>query len=324
MKLHGHESAVAEFNAAIASGRVHHAWLLGGPRGVGKALFSDLAAKRLLAGTADASPDEQGMSMPADHPTAHLVEAGSHPDFRRLARLPRENSPGELARNISIAQVRELQRLFGSRPSMADWRVVIVDAVDELERSAANALLKNLEEPPARSVFFLVSHNPGRLLPTIRSRCRMLRFSRLDDKIMTSAITSAMPDIAPDELSALVRAGRGAPGEAMRFAGLDVATLDKAITELVASGDVDNAKRSALAEQLSARSAQQRYEMFLLRAPSAIVTHARALRGRSLAEAIILWEEAVALASVAPRLTLDPQSTVFEIAGKLAALAPAR
>ena len=320
MTLYGHDDAIAQFRAAMDAETLHHAWLLAGPRGVGKARFADMAARRVLAEATSVKPVEEGLVVSPDHPTAHLFKAGSHPDFRRLERLPREKKPDELARNITIAQVRSLQSLFGSRPSMSDWRAVVIDAIDDLERSAANALLKNLEEPPPNCVFLLVCHNPGRLLPTIRSRCRMLRFRRLSDDDMTSAIAQAEPTLDSEGIAALVRAGRGAPGQALGFAGLDIADLDAAIAELIARGDAGNARRAALAQSLSLKAALPRYELFLQRAPSAIVRHARRLDGRALARAIALWEQAGALAGSAPRQSLDPQATVFTLAGMLASL----
>lgn len=320
MTLYGHDDAIAQFRKAMDGDTLHHAWLLAGPRGVGKARFADMAARRVLAEATSVKPVEEGLAVSPDHPTAHLFKAGSHPDFRRLERLPREKKPDELARNINIAQVRSLQSLFGTKPSMSDWRAVVIDAVDDLERAGANALLKNLEEPPPNCVFLLVCHNPGRLLPTIRSRCRMLRFRRLPDDAMTSAIAQAEPTLGSEEVAALVRAGRGAPGQALGFAGLDIADLDAAIAELIARGDAGNARRAALAQSLSLKAALPRYELFLQRAPSAIVSHARRLEGKALARAIALWEQAGALAGSAPRLSLDPQSTVFTLAGMLASL----
>lgn len=324
MRLFGHDAGVAEFRAARDSGRLQHAWLLAGPPGVGKAAFADMAALRLLAEAAGPAVNLPGIETPNAHPTARLIEAGSHPDFIRLERSPREDRPAELARNISIKQVRGLQRLFATTPSMSEWRAVVIDAADELERGAANALLKNLEEPPPKSVFLLVCHSPGRLLPTIRSRCRLLRFGRLDDDAMASVIRQSMPDLGEEEVAALVRSGDGAPGRALAHAGLDVAALDLAIAELIARGDRDNGLRSALASKLAAPSAQARYELFLERAPGAIAAHARGLNGRPLADAIMRWQEARELAGGAVRLSLDPQATVFELAGKLAALAENR
>ena len=321
MTLFGHDAAIAAFQEARSSGRLHHGWLIAGPRGVGKARFADMAARRILADAAGPPVRAAGLSVPDDHPTARLIDAGSHPDFARLERLPREKGEG-LARNISIDQVRGLQRLLGSTPSQSPWRAIVIDSVDDMERPAANALLKNLEEPPPDTVFLLVSHAPGRLLPTIRSRCRLLRLGRLDDADMRAALGQAMPDASDDEIAALVAAGEGSPGTALRFAGLDVTALDDAISALVREGDPLNQRRAALARQLSGKTAAPRYEMFLERAPSAIAAAARMRSGGPLADAIALWEKARALATAAPRLSLDPQTTVFEIAGMLAALAP--
>src|SRR4051812_30844084 len=231
--LFGHDSAVAAFRDALDSGRLHHAWLITGPEGVGKALFAAKAALRVLA-QGQGRVDSLGLDVPDDHPAARLVAAGSHPDLMRLERLPRENSAtGELARSISVDQVRSLQRLFNTTASLSPWRVVIVDSIDDLERNAANALLKNLEEPPPTSLFLLVSHAPERLLPTIRSRCRPLRLSALDGDAMTSALRAALPEADEREIAELAEAGQGSPGRALAWRGLDIAALDKAMAELL-------------------------------------------------------------------------------------------
>lgn len=319
--LFGHETAVAAFRRQLAGGRLHHAWLVSGPEGIGKALFARKAALRLLAESAGPPPKLTGLDVEDEHPVARLVEAGSHPDLMRLERLTRDSGT-ELARNISIEQVRSLQRLFGTTPSLSPWRAVIVDSIDDLERGAANALLKNLEEPPPNSIFLLVSHAPERLLPTIRSRCRYLRLQALDDEAMTSALRASLPDAEEQEITALARAGGGSPGRAISFRGLDIGALDKTLASILASGDPGNAKRSRLAQELSLKAAQPRYEAFLSRAPSLIATVARERKGPALAEALRLWERAQDLAGSATRLSLDPQSVVFELAGMLATLAP--
>ncbi|HEX8214604.1 MAG TPA: DNA polymerase III subunit delta', partial [Allosphingosinicella sp.] len=265
--------------------------------------------------------DAPGLDVPDDHPTSRLIEAGSHPDLMRLERLPKESGT-ELARSITVDQVRGLQRLFSTTASMSPWRVVIIDAIDDLERPAANALLKNLEEPPPTSLFLLVSHAPERLIPTIRSRCRQLRLSPLSDDAMTSALRAALPEADEAELAALREAGEGSPGRAIGFRGLEIHALDRAMQELATKGDPTNAGRSALAQSLSLKSAQPRYEAFLRRAPSLIARNSRERRGPALAEALALWERAQDLAGSASRLSLDPQSVVFELSGMLASLAP--
>ncbi|HEX9965697.1 MAG TPA: DNA polymerase III subunit delta' [Allosphingosinicella sp.] len=322
--LFGHDPAVAAFRDALGSGRLHHAWLISGPQGVGKALFAAKAALRVLA-QGQGPVDSPGLDVPDDHPAARLAAAGSHPDLMRLERLARESSStGELARNINVDQVRSLQRLFNTTASLSPWRAVIVDSIDDLERNAANALLKNLEEPPPSSVFFLVSHAPERLLPTIRSRCRLLRLAPLEGDAMTSALRAALPDAEEREIGDLVAAGNGSPGRALAWRGLDIAGLDKVMAELIREGDPANARRSALAQSLALKSAQPRYEAFLARAPSVIAAEAKSRRGPALAHALGTWEKAQGLASSARGLSLEPESVVFELAGMLASLASSR
>lgn len=321
--LFGHDEAVAVFRDALAGGRLHHAWLVTGPEGIGKATFADKAALRVLAEGAGLAATTPGIDVPDDHPSARLVAAGSHPDHVRLERLVKDSGV-DLARSITVDQVRRLQRLFARSGSQSQWRTVVIDSVDDLQREGANALLKNLEEPPPHSLFLLVSHAPERLLPTIRSRCRVLRLKPLEDDAMTAALRAALPEAPDSEIAELRSAGQGRPGTAIAFQGLDIAALDRAMLAIAASGDRTNAQRSALARSLASKSAQPRYEALLARLPSLIAAEARVRHGRALAEALGLWERARDLAGSATRLSLDPESTVFELAGMLAALAPAR
>jgi len=316
----GQDDQVAAFLDAARSGRMHHAWLLAGPQGVGKAGFAHAAARWLLADAAGPAVPRDRLNVPEDHPVSSLLDAGSHPDFKLLERLAKSNSE-DLARSITVDQVRSLQPLFATTPSLSPRRVVLIDAIDDLERSAANALLKNLEEPPAGTIFLLVSHAPGRLLPTIRSRCRLLRFAPLESDVVRLALRRALPEADDDELDALVGVANGAPGNALRFAGLDIAGLDAAIEKLATHGDTSNALRTALARTLALKNAQERYEAFLERAPSRIAAEARRGRG-DMAEAVALWRQARDIADRAVRQSMDPQLSVVEIAGLVAKLAP--
>jgi DNA polymerase-3 subunit delta' len=319
--LHGHDAAVAAFLDAHASGRLHHAWLLTGPEGIGKARFADGAALRVLAEGAGPPVDATGFNVPENHRIAKLVAAGSHPDLMRLERLTKETGT-ELARSITVDQVRGLQRLFTTTATFSPWRVVVIDAIDDLERPAANALLKSLEEPPPNSLFLLVSHAPERLLPTIRSRCRQLRLSALEPDAMAAALSGALDDPEPGEVDELVRIGEGSPGRALAFRGLKIEALDRAMQALAEEGDPTNARRAKLAAELAPKSAQPRYEAFLARAPSFVASIARDRRGPALAQALQLWERARDLAGGATRLSLDPHSVVFELGGMLASLSP--
>ena len=316
----GHDEQTAAFLDAARSGRMHHAWLLAGPQGIGKAGFAEASARWLLADAAGPAVPKDRLVVPDDHPIAALLEAGSHPDFKLLQRLPKASSE-ELARSITVDQVRGLQPLFATTPSLSPRRVVLIDAIDDLERSAANALLKNLEEPPAGTIFLLVSHAPGRLLPTIRSRCRLLRFSALDDDTVRVALRRALPEADDAEIDALVTVADGAPGNALRFAGLDIAGLDAAIEKLAVHGDTSNALRTALGRTLGLKNAQERYEAFLERAPSRIAAEAKRGRG-DMGKTVALWREARDIADRAVRQSMDPQLTVVEIAGLVAKLAP--
>lgn len=319
----GQDRAVTQFREAWDRRTLHHAWLLAGTRGVGKASFARAAATRVLADAAGPLSGLPGLGTPEDHPIARLVEAGSHPDLRWLERLPKEKGEG-LARNISVAQVRALQDLFGTTPFMSDWRAVVIDSIDDLEASAANALLKMLEEPPANCLFLLVSHAPGRLLPTIRSRCRRLDFRRLDDAAMTSVLERELPQVTEAERSRIVAAAGGSVGRALAIASLDMAKLELGALRILREGDPTNSRRSDLALELGRKGAAERYAAFLDLVPAIIAREARQLTGSRLERAVDAYDEARTLARLAPRLTLDPASTVFQLGSILASVAADR
>jgi len=316
----GQDKAVEQFASAWASRKLHHAWLLAGPRGVGKASFAHAAARRVLADAAGPASSLPGVETSDDHPMVRLVEARSHPDMRQLERLVNEKT-GNLARSISVDQVRSLADLFDLSPAMSDWRVVIIDSVDELEPAGANALLKMLEEPPPNSIFFLVSHAPGRLLPTIRSRCRRLDFQALDDDAMTSVLELAAPETSASERAKIVAMSFGSAGRALAFAELGLAKIEDAATAILRQGDPTNARRSELASELGKRGAGDLYAAFLELAPTLIAREARQVDGARRERALDAYARARELASVAPRVSLDPAATVFQLGGILASVA---
>lgn len=315
--LLGHDAQADMMLAAAASGRMHHGWILSGPRGIGKGSFARSMALRLLADAAGPAVEGQGLAVPQEHPIRRLIEAQAHPDYAELSPLEKD---GTTARNISVDQVRSLQRLIHSAPSLSSRRIVVIDSADDLERGAANALLKNLEEPPADMLFLLVSHAPGRLLPTIRSRCRTLRFDPLSDDAMRAILRAADEKFADDEVDALVRAGEGSPGRALRYAGLNLSEIEKTLRSIAANGDPGNRQRLTLAKALAGKAARPRYEAFLERAPAFIAQAARARQGPDLGRALDHWEAARHLAGGAIILSLDPASVIFELAGHVAAL----
>ena len=329
-RLIGQDEAVAAFGAAMAGGSLHHAWLLAGAQGVGTGTFARLAALRLLAEAMTPDTLAPGLAVPPEHQAAKLFAAGTHPDYRELVRLPKSDAKGdkgdaELQRSIKVDQVRTLGPFLGTMPSLSPRRVIVIDSADELERpGAGNALLKSLEEPPPHTVFLLVSHAPGRLMPTIRSRCRTLRFDTLSDADTAAVVRTHLPDADPAEIDALVRAGAGSPGRALGYAGLDLARIDQALAGIAGDGDRDNRRRLALAKALSGKAAQPRYEAFLDRVPTAIAEAAALRHGPALKTALDAYDAARHTAAAARGLSLDAQATVFELAGIVARLAAPR
>jgi DNA polymerase-3 subunit delta' len=309
-----------QFSGAWARRALHHAWLLAGPKGVGKAAFARLAATRVLAEAAGPEFDAPALATPEDHRIARLVEAGSHPDLRWLERLPREKGEG-LARNITVDQVRSLGELFAVTPALSPWRVVVIDALDDLEKSAANALLKMLEEPPANCLFLLVSHAPGRLLPTLRSRCRRLDFQSLEADAMTSILAEKLPQLTAAERQRIIAASGGSAGRALALAELDLVALEEAALKILREGDPTNGRRSDLALELGKKGAAERYAAFLELLPSVIAREAPSLNGPSRERALDAYARSRELAAMAPRLSLDPASTVFQLGGILASVA---
>lgn len=316
----GQDRAVGQFSDAWKRGALHHAWLLAGPKGVGKATFARVAATRVLADAAGPQVNAPGLETPEDHRIAKLVEAGSHPDLRWLERLVNDKT-SNLARNITVDQVRSLADLFDLTPALSPWRVVVIDSIDDLEKSAANALLKMLEEPPANTIFFLVSHSPGRLLPTVRSRCRRLDFQSLDDDAMTSILAKALPEQKDFERARVIAAADGSAGRAIALAELDLVSLEDKAIKILRQGDPTNGRRSDLALELGKRGAGDRYAAFLEILPSVIAREARSLTGAPRLRAVDAYARTRELVAIAPRLSLDPASTVFQLGGILASVA---
>lgn len=315
----GQDRAVEQFSAAWRRGALHHAWLLAGPKGVGKATFAREAARRVLAEAAGPEIDAPGLETPSDHRIAKLVEAGSHPDLRWLERLVNEKTHN-LARNITVDQVRSLSELFDLTPALSPWRVVVIDSIDDLEKSAANALLKMLEEPPANTIFFLISHAPGRLLPTIRSRCRRLDFQTLDHDAMASVLSFHV-ELKAAERTQVLAAAAGSAGRALALVQLDLVDLEEAAVAILRKGDRTNKRRWELSQELGKRGAGDRYAAFLEILPSVIARETRSLSGAPRQRAVEAYSRIRELVAIAPRLSLDPASTVFQLGGILASVA---
>ncbi|MEW4466981.1 AAA family ATPase [Parasphingorhabdus sp. JC815] len=338
----GHEKALRIFKRSFDKNTLHHAWLLAGPKGIGKAGFAKQAAHFLLDvhNSINAGPSiHTSFELNEQSQTAKLLAARSHPDYRLVQRggkTDKEEKKAqeegvdtleehELKRNITISQIRSLQPLFSSQPSISNYRVVVIDSIDDLERSGANALLKNLEEPPRNTVFLLVSHAPERLLPTIRSRCQILRFDPLNVDQMREIISHAAPTLDEDNLQALIAAGEGSPGRALQYVDAGLAELEKLAQDIMRTGDRNNKIKSELARKLSLKAAMPSYQAFLARAPSLMAQHikmlARNSSGKQHMDSISHWHEASELAAMALPKALDSQAVIFRLGSLMASLA---
>jgi DNA polymerase-3 subunit delta' len=290
--------AEAAFLEAQARGRLHHAWLLCGPEGLGKATFAYRAARRLLGAAPD--PSRGPLGTRPDDPVSQLVTAQSHPDLLVLERLS-EN--GKVKKSISVDQARDLPEFFSKSPSRAAYRVAIIDTADDLNINAANALLKVLEEPPERGVLFLVTHAPGRLLATIRSRCRRLAFAPWPEATVTGLV-ERMTDLPEAEAARIARMARGSPGSALALATAASLETDRLARSWIEAPTIDRAEQMAVADGFRGAEGQARFEALLDRLAAAVKARSLAAGAGGAAWAE-LWSRLTELPERAMAINLD-------------------
>lgn len=261
-------AAEEAFLDSLNRGRLHHAWLLCGVEGSGKATFAYRAARRLLGAAPDLSRGPLGAA-PYD-PVSQLVSAQSHPDLLVMERLV---EGGKQKKTISVDQARDLPGFFAKSPSQAQYRVAIIDAADDLNINAANALLKILEEPPERGVLLLVTHAPGRLLATIRSRCRRLSFPIwTPDQLETLVRNRTGAD--PDDARLAADMAGGSPGAALALASGAMQEVDALARHWVFGEAVDRAEQLAVADGFRGVEGQARFEALMGRLIAAVKARA--------------------------------------------------
>jgi DNA polymerase III subunit delta' len=261
--LFGQQAAEESFLAALGTGRLHHAWLVGGPEGIGKATLAYRAARFLLA---PAEQRGEGLSVRPGGTAARQVAALSHPGLAVLRRTPGQDGKAPSA-GIPVESVRRALGLFATTAADGGHRVCIVDCAEDLNAQGANALLKMVEEPPAKSLFFIVSHAPQRILPTIRSRCRRLDLRPLPTATIVEALKSLGPEFAATEPGLLQRAAALSDGSVRRAVTLldadKIALVDAVERDLAALPRHDLRRTLALAERLRRRGAEDDYALAL-------------------------------------------------------------
>lgn len=281
--LVGHDGAEREILDAWNSGRVHHAWLISGPKGIGKATLAYRFARFVLSGGGDAPADDgaalfgadeipatpASLAIDTEHPVFHRIAANGHADLQVIERGMSDDGK-RMQSVIPVEKIRAVGHTMSLTAGEGGWRVIIVDGAEEMNPNAANALLKVLEEPPPRALLLLVTHAPGRLLPTIRSRCCQLRLSSLQPDTVDELLATHRPDLSDTDRNTLTRLSDGSIGRALGLAdsggvalqqdlialmnslpGLDMVSAHK-FADKVARRDADAAWRTAV--DLASRS----------------------------------------------------------------------
>ena len=353
-ELIGHAGAERALLDAWAAGRLHHAWLISGPEGIGKATLAGRFARFLLAhgipgkkaaSAVDAGPSLFGDPEPAaetgapdslyiapDDPVFQRVKSRGHMDLFTVTRGYDDKKKRE-RKVIVVDDVRAVRDFTSLTAGEDGYRVVIIDGAEDMNRNAENALLKVLEEPPVRTIFLLVSHAPGRLLPTTRSRCRSLNLRALDDDNVSALLTKHRPELAPDEKAALIRLADGSIGRALRLAEEEGVALYREMVGLLGKlPDLDISAAHAFSGKIAPPTSPG-YELFgellgdwiarMVRAgaggkaaeilPGESALMGRLAGGRSLDQWVEVWEKIAHLFARAAAVNLDRKQVVLSV-----------
>jgi DNA polymerase-3 subunit delta' len=318
----GHDDAARTLEAAARSGRLHHAWLIAGPPGMGKATLAYRFARWLLAGLPPPEPGQPPLHVPPGHPAFRRVAAGAHADLFTLEPNTGDKGKKEVLR---VDDARAAVRFLSFTAAEGGWRVVVMDGAEKADRAEVqNILLKTLEEPPPRTVLLLVTHQPDRLLPTIRSRCRRLDLFPLPPPGMEAVLARALPETPAGERATLARIADGSPGQALALAEGEGLELQALVAQVLAAlPRLEPRQLHAIADQVASgrRDATSlvTFMALLRRALAAQLRRAARdaaaappwLAGRSLADWAGLWDKLGRLADETDRLNLDRKQAVL-------------
>jgi DNA polymerase-3 subunit delta' len=314
-RLVGHQEAERILLDAYRSGHMHHAWLLVGERGIGKATLAFRMARFILVYSDPAAAEVQaaeGLQVAEDNPRARRLAAGAHADLLHLQREWDERR-GRFRTGLSVDSIRRIIPLLGGTAGEGGWRVVIIDPADDMTVSAANALLKNLEEPPKRTLFLLLARSRGSLLPTILSRCRMLHLDPLSSEDTVGVARAAAPDISEEkDLRLAVELAGGSPRRLIELVRNDGVALYRLMRKAIEEGDI----RAQL--ELSARANDSNtanrllelYEEYLVRR---LHEEGQTAQGASLVTCAELWEKATHSGREVETYNLDRRQFVLDL-----------
>jgi DNA polymerase-3 subunit delta' len=321
--LFGHSEAEQTLLDAYRSGRIPHAWLIGGENGTGKATLAYRMARFVLAHPDPAMPAVRkatSLAVPAEHPVARRVAGQAHSDLLMLERVINEKT-GKLFTVIRVDDVRRSVPFFGSTAGEGGWRIAIVDSVDELNKESENALLKILEEPPPRALLLLVSNAPGRVLPTIRSRCRMLMLRPLAAEDVARAVAAVLGEAVDQEkIQAAAEAADGSVGRALMFMEGDALQLRaKLIGLLDRLPQLDPRALHALGDGIAGTDTESLAAfMDTVNAWLGTRLQSEPREARRLACVAEVWEKVNRAARDADAYNLDRKPFVFSVFGLLA------
>lgn len=318
-RLFGHDEAQAFLAQSYRSGKGHHAILIEGPEGIGKATLAFRFANHVLSHPNPATaPARLADPDPASSVSRQIASGASH-NLLHLAR-PVDEKSGKVKSAITVDEVRRAGKFFSQTSGTGNWRIVIVDPADDLNRSAANAILKILEEPPKQAMFLVLSHAPGKLLPTIRSRCLPLKLAALDDDAMHQATAHLGLDIDGRTLAA----AQGSVSEALKlvnYGGMDIVAAFEQV--LSSQGPTARKAMHKLADALSSKDAETIFAFFVSHIGDHIMGRARqaALSGdiRTADHFARLSSSIGERLTVAQAYNLDRKQTIISILGELAA-----
>ena len=320
-RLFGHDEAEAFLAHSYRSGKGHHAILIEGPEGIGKATLAFRFANHVLSHPDPASaPETIGDPDPASAVSRQIASGASH-NLLHLTR-PVDDKTGKVKSAITVDEVRRAGKFFAQTSGTGNWRIVIIDPADDLNRNAANAILKILEEPPKRALFLVLSHAPGRLLPTIRSRCLPLKLDPLDDVGLTKALAHLGVDVAEGQRAELLADAKGSVSEALKLLNYGGGEIVAAYEQVIAAeGPAARRAMHRLADALSAKESDTIYGFFVSHLGDDIMARAKAA---AFAGQITTAERLARLyADVTERLTisqaynLDRKQTIITILGDL-------